>query len=477
MKRLLPALALLALMLLARSARAEARTPVVVWPTLAPAGDGPTGMSLHKPQPSEKELYELAQELDVTLRDAVQDLGFVLSLADTAPTLDSMRDENILERSARSEVGGPDEGTWVVSPRVERAGHDQCIVRIVAAPPRARELRVRVQTVSCDLVSVRGLAMLRDLLSPQTATQAAMEDRKDLAARGNELGVTRPIRSAGRAILAINAALFGAFTAYGLQRASGSDDPRVLYPLLAVGTGLGLGGALLVADEWNVSTGDAWILAAGGWWAATSGYLLASGHNVQPVGDRFSWATGGGLIGLGVATVALTQAPMDDGDATLVHSGAALGLLFGGASEWLIQGKTTDVADATPNTGMGVGTAVGLVAAGVLATRVTTTPSRVLLVDVGVGGGALLGAAAASPLIFNNQRTGPVRAWLAVSLASSIIGGGVAWWLTRDTPPNSPRAGALLPWLPGSPLVGVLGASPVRGGTVPVYGVGWEGVY
>jgi hypothetical protein len=461
------------------SARAEGRVPVVVWPTLTPAGDGTTtSVALHKPQPPEKEIYELAQQLDVTLRDAVQDLGFTLSLADTGPSPESARDENILERAAHSAVGGPEEGTWVISPRVERSGHDQCIVRIVAAAPRARELRVRVQTVANDLVSVRGLAMLRDLLSPQTAAQAAFEDRKDLSARGSEQGVAKPIRSAGRAILAINAALFGGFTAYGLQRASGSDDPRVLYPLLAVGTGMGLGGALLVADEWNVSTGDAWTLAAGGWWAATSGYLLASGHNVQPVGDRFSWATGGGLIGVGLATVALTQTPMDDGDATLVHSGAALGLLIGGASEWLIDGKTTDIADTTPNTGMGVGTAVGMVAAGVLATRVATTPSRVLLIDVGVGGGALLGAAAASPLIFNNQRTGPVRAWLAVSLASSIAGGGVAWWLTRDPSPSAPPTKGLIPWLPpGRPLVGVLGASPARGGDVAIYGVGWEGVY
>jgi hypothetical protein len=474
-KRLLAALSALAFVLATLPARADGRVPVVVWPTLTPAGDGPSSVTLHKPQPADKDVYELAQQLDVTLRDAVQDLGFTLSLGDTEPTPGSPRDENLLERAARSEVDGRDEGTWVVSPRVERAGHEQCIVRIVAAPPRARELRVRVQTVANDLVSVRGLAMLRDLLSPQTAVQAALEDRRDLSARGNEQGVAKPLRSAGRAILAINSALFGGFTAYGLQRASGSDDPRVLYPLLAVGTGMGLGGALLVADEWDVSTGDAWTLAAGGWWSAVSGYLLASGQNVQPTGDRFSWATGGGLIGVGLATFALTQTPMDDGDATLVHSGAALGLLVGGASEWLVRGTTTDIADTAPNTGMGLGTAVGFVAAGVLATRVTTTPSRVLLIDVGVGGGALLGAAAASPLIFNNDRTGPVRAWLAASLASSVIGGCVAWWLTRESPPSAPPAKGPLSWLPGRPLVGVLGMSPAHGGYLPIYGVGWQG--
>jgi hypothetical protein len=158
-KRLLAALSALAFVLATLPARADGRVPVVVWPTLTPAGDGPSSVTLHKPQPADKDVYELAQQLDVTLRDAVQDLGFTLSLGDTEPTPESPRDENLLERAARSEVDGRDEGTWVVSPRVERAGHEQCIVRIVAAPPRARELRVRVQTVANDLVSVRGLAM------------------------------------------------------------------------------------------------------------------------------------------------------------------------------------------------------------------------------------------------------------------------------------------------------------------------------
>src|SRR5882672_1395639 len=46
--------------------------------------------------------------------------------------------------------------------------------------------------------------------------------------------------------------------------------------------------------------------------------------------------------------------------------GGALGLLLGGAGELLYHGDTT--ANVTPYTGMGYGTAIGLVAAGALAT-------------------------------------------------------------------------------------------------------------
>jgi hypothetical protein len=320
--------------------------------------------------------------------------------------------------------------------------------------------------------------MLRDLLRPEVAAQAAIERRHEISSRGCSSAVAQPARSAGRAILAVNGALFGGLTAFAIQQASPSADPRILYPLLAVGTGMGLGGALLVADEWDVTIGNAWVLSAGAWWAAASGYLLASGAGIEPAVDRFTWATGGGLVGIGLSTFALTRTAMDEGDATLVHSGSALGMLMGGASEWLVRGRTTDIAEAWPNTGMGVGTAIGLLGAGVLATRVTTTPSRVLLVDVGVGGGALVGAAAASPLIFDNQREGPVRAWLAISMASSVLGGGVAWWLTRDAPASAAPSRSLLPsWWRGTPAIGLLGTTPTRRGEVPIYGLGLHGSF
>jgi hypothetical protein len=283
-----------------------------------------------------------------------------------------------------------------------------------------------------------------------------------------------PLRSEGRAVLAVSSGLFGAFIGYALQRASGSDDPRVLYPLLALGTGVGIGGALLVADEWDVTLGDAWYLTAGGAWLAASGFLVAAGRDVQPLDDRFTWGVGGGLAGIALATFALTRASMDDGDAALAHSGGALGMLLGAATEKLIYPGSTY---STPYTGMGYGSAVGLVAAGVLATQVRVSPSRVLLIDVGVGGGALLGAAAASPLIVQDQTDAKTRLWLSATLAGSVAGGVLTWWLTRESPGANPaRPSSAGPFaLPGGPTAGVIGTSASRTGSVPVIGVGWSG--
>jgi hypothetical protein len=464
----LACLVLAATLLWCRAARADAKAPVVLWPTLTPAGDVPGAIPLHRPAPIDKGAFERAQELDATLRDAVQDLGFTLDVTDPGPASGHMRDEDLLQRAQSRVAGATEGGTWVISPRIESAGGGAYVVRIVSVPPNGQELRVRVETVPGDSVYVRGLVMVRDLLSPQAAAAAAVEQERELAARGTSQGIMGPLRSQGRAVLAANAALFGAFTAFSMQRAAGqSDDPRVLYPLLVVGTGIGIGGALLVADEWDVTTGDAWFLAAGGWWAAGSAFLIAAGQNVQPLDDRYAWGVAGGLLGAGAATLALTREAMDDGDATLAHSGGAVGLLLGGATELLYRGTT----DLTPYTGMGFGSAVGLLAAGALATRVTVSPSRVLLIDLGVGGGALLGAAATSPLLFQNiQRPteSNTRGSLSATLAGSVVGGVVAWWLTRDTPPSHAS-------LHGWPTAGVIGASPTRSGSTPVYGVGWAG--
>jgi len=188
---------------------------------------------------------------------------------------------------------------------------------------------------------------------------------------------------------------------------------------------------------------------------------------VQPIDDRYTWGVGGGLVGVSLATLALTQSTMDEGDAMIAHSGGALGLLLGGATELLGKGKTP--ADATPYRGMGYGTAIGVVAAGALATQVTVAPSRVLLIDVGVGGGALIGAAAASPLIFQNLTESATRGWLSATIGGSLAGGVLAWYLTRDAVPSKTS------WLPSLPVPGILGTSASPTGAKPIYGLSWGG--
>jgi hypothetical protein len=443
---------------------------IVVWPTLTPAGDDPAGGTLHRASFSDPQLGSRAEELDATLRDAAQDLGNVLDMDDAGPAAGHARDTDLIERAAKTRAGSPPgSGTWVVSARLEHASGDSFLVRIVVVPPNGAELRVRVETVKGSDIPVRGLVMLRDLLSPQAAAQAEAA-RRELARVDPtmQLGVTSPPRSAGRALLAVNGALFGAYVAYSIQFASGSNDPRVLYPLLTLGTGIGLGSAILVSEEWDVSTGAAWYLAAGAWWGAGAGILIANGAPSLSSGDPYTWGVVGGLGGLTLATVALTRKTIDEGGAALTHSGAGLGFVVGGLGEFFYKGSTV----IRPYTGSGYGAAVGLVGAGAAAEFVQVSASRVLLVDLGAGLGGLAGAATASPLVFRDVTAGSARGFVAATIGGTLVGGGVGWYLTRGDSKASKKA--RIPF-DAMPTAGVIGESSTRTGSVPVYGVGLSG--
>lgn len=462
------------------SQAALADGPVVIWPTMTPSGDHASAVPVHRPAQNEA-VFDRAQELDATLRDGAQDLGYALRVSDAGPPAKDIHDEDMIERAAQGDAADSSAGTWVVSPRVEYVGNDDYVVRLVAVPPKGRELRVRVETVKGPDVAARGLVMLRDLLSPATAAQASVSstERDRIDAQAGQ-GVMSPLRSQGRAVLAVNGALFGAYVAFSIQRASGDDDPRVLYPLLAVGTGGGLGAALLASEEWDISTGDAWVLAGGAWWGAASGVLLANGLDVGPLTDRYAWGVGAGLGGLALGTFALTRSRMDEGDAVLVHSGAALGFALGGGSELFYRG-TTNTSQVTPYTGAGLGAAIGVVGSGTLATFVTISPSRALLVDLGTGLGGLAGAAAASPLVFEDLNPGKSRGFLAITAGSALLGGGVAWYLTRhadqEQPKPDPKNAAPKSALRAVPFGGVVGQSATPTGPVPAYGAGVRGVF
>jgi len=431
---------------------------VVVWPTLTPAGDDPSEGPLHRPvATTEPQISARAQELDATLRDGVQDLGFVLDVANEGPSPSHMRDEDLLARAAKD--------TWVVSARLEAAGTGTFVLRIVAAQPGGHELRVRVDRVKAEDVSVRGLVMLRDLLTMTPSMKT--DDTKCLGCQGLENVNTDGLRSPGRALLAVNGGLFGGYVAYSLQRASGSTDPRVLYPLLALGTGLGVGTALLVSDEWDLSTGDAWFLAAGAWWGAAAGVLVENGRATVVLTDAYAYGVASGAGGITLAVVALSRGHMDEGDAVLAHSGGALGLFVGGLAELAYKGTTV----GTPDTGAGYGAAIGVVGAGALATFVTVSPSRVMLVDLGAAFGALAGAAAASPLVFQDVTPAKNRGFLAATLGGTVAGGAIAWALTRNSSPSTHAA------IPGAPTAGIIGSSVTPTGIVPAYGVGWVGSF
>ena len=147
--------------------------------------------------------------------------------------------------------------------------------------------------------------------------------------------------------------------------------------MVALGTGLGLGASLLIADEWNIGTGDAWYLAAGAWWPAASGLLLARSYSADPA-DQHLYAAAGATGGLALGALSMALKPATEGGALLTHSGGAFGGLLGAMTQVMVEGSTTGSVER----GIGYGTGAGVLLSGFLATRAAASPSRVLLIDL-----------------------------------------------------------------------------------------------
>jgi hypothetical protein len=412
-----------------------ARAVLALLTVTAAAHAGPTDMvALPAAQAKESApdagVELLLPRLDQLVSEAVQDLGLTLAL-EPRGAREQLSDEALIKRARDS---------WVVLPTIEREGRS-LRVRIVAVRPGTRVMLTRSERTSTDDLDVRVAVMMRDLVQSPAAAPAPATAATSPVAEEQE---PREPRSSGRAVLALNAAVFGGYVGYSIQSASGSSDERLVYPLVALGTGIGLGGSMLVADEWDISVGGAWFLSAGLWWPTSSGLLVAAHHDV-PKEDRYVYGVVSGTAGVALAVAAMNATDITDGDAALAHSGGVLGMGLGGLSQLFIEGRT----NKTPIGGMGYGATIGTLGAGVLATQLNVKASRVLLVDLGATLGALTGAAAGSPLLLVDQQESKsrTRAWLGGIFAGTLAGAGIGWWTTRKSD-AAPTHALALPGLP-----------------------------
>src|SRR5688572_29699848 len=276
-------------------------------------------------EPPDVIVEALLPRLDSLVSEAIQDLGLTLAL-EPRGAREVPSDEALLKRAKEA---------WVVLPTLERQGRS-LRVRIVAIRPGTRVMLTRSELSSQEDLDVRVAVMMRDLVQSRPEAPAASAPAEAPA----ETPDPSEPRSNGRAVLALNAAVFGGYVGYSIQAASGSSDDRLVYPLVALGAGVGLGASMLVADEWNVSVGGAWFLSAGLWWPTSAGLLLAGYHDV-PKEDRYVYGVVSGTGGVALAVAAMSLSDITEGDAALAHSGGVLGMGLGGLTQLFVQGKTS----------------------------------------------------------------------------------------------------------------------------------------
>lgn len=425
----------------------------ILWPTVTPLGDGVSAGPLRRPEPGDAGLVERARALDQALSEAAQDLGLSLDVGGRGPALPrAYRDSELIEEAR-------ERNSWILSPRLEREG-GELILRLVAVPPGSGMLLVREERVAPGRVAVRGVVMLRELLRSRAHAKQAPARTRDEAPEPRE-----KYRTSGRAVLLGSLAVFGGYAGYALHTSSRGDDPRLLYPLMALGAGVGLGAAAIAADEWDLSTGNAWFLSAGATWPVAATLLFSAGYDVQPRTDAHAFGLIAGIGGLGVSTGVLARRNVGEGGALLAHSGAIWGGGLGGLVEMMAAGSTQD----TPLRGLGYGMSIGWLTGSVAGAWVEPSAGRVLRVGLGAGLGALGGAAAASPLLLEDPGKTQERLWLGAVGLGGAVGAGVGAWLSVGEKGVGKAVGLL-------PAPGVVAATRRAGGEVrPVMGLTWSG--
>jgi hypothetical protein len=375
----------------------------------------------------------LKQSIEQTLRDTLPDLA----ISDAEVTV--LGGTGDWQRLAASLTETPRWRFFVVL----GVGSEGIDLEVAAIPAGSRVLALRSEHTNSEQVQVRTIALARDLVQTHAEKPTGEPARDCPPCRSQER-----TRSSGRAVLVFNTALIGAYAGYSIQRAGGSNDARLTYPLLALGTGIGIGAGMVVAEEWDVGYGDAWYFSAGAMWPTLSALLLAQGYETRPEDARFMMGLGGTLAGISLSTFVLAEGHVTEGSAALAHSGGAVGLLLGGIAEMTIRGRTGFV----PERGMGFGSAAGVLiagAAGPLGFRVT--PSQVLMMDLGAGVGSLVAAAAASPLVaLGDASEDRHRLWLASIAAGTLAGAVVGYSLTQggDDRARLPQAVPFASYLP-----------------------------
>lgn len=422
-------------------------------------------------EPAENDLAELqtlAGQLDVLLADTAQDLGLSLDLGRHGVAPD---DDVDLVAAAESRQ------TMLVAPSLrERDGEIE--LRLVLVEPGSRKIVTRVERFARADIEVRAVVMLRDLVTDRSGRPSVPEQSRTVRTGA----LTVPMRSVGKTALAANGTLFGGLIGYSIQRASGSDDPRLLYPLLAVGAGGGLVASVLVAEEWNIGVGDAWFLASGAWWPTLAGHLIHAGRfgayaygRQGPVDVGEQWTAGliASATGLSLATLGVALRRTADGEAAMAHSGGGFGFLLGGITEAFVRGDVGSL----PLAGAGYGAGLGWLGAATASLFLRPTTSRVVGVDLGALLGGLGGAALGSPLLLDAPTVAQQRVWLGMTGGMAIVGGTIGWFVTRPKGPAGSKASkkAELSW--PLPVAGVLGESRAGERRAPVVGLSWSGVW
>lgn len=359
---------------------------------------------------------------DAVLQGAAQDLGLAVHQLLPAQVLKNSDYLAWETQLARPAVGKVTLGALLV-PQDERWQ-----LRLVALNDKGfyYHTTASFDGSNAEVTTVRSLTQLTKQFTPPRAQPTA---------RATGTLISESDSSEGKATLAAAGALFGGYLGFAVENVGGSADAALIYPLVALGSGVGMATALVAAEEWPVSRPRAWYISGGGFWLTAAAVLIAHEQDLAHPTDRYPFGLIGTAVGIGVASVVSSYREVREPQALLSNEGGAFGTLAGGLIQRLADPSSTEL----PALGMGIGGAVGWMAAGLIGPfgLPDLSSSRVLFAGLGGSVGALTGAAIASPAVVNSDRREPKKEGVlfASALGGLVLGSVVGYWFGEGDPP------------------------------------------
>ena len=256
--------------------------------------------------------------------------------------------------------------------------------------------------------------------APAEATAGQADDEADAGDGGERSRAMAALLSYGTAQGLLTGAALG-----------GIDDGIEAAPVIGglLGGGVGLAGTYLLTRERDISAGTATTIGWGGVWGG-----LLGGAIVDLAGIGTSTPTGvargaalGGLLGGGAGWLVASNTEPSAAESAFVNSlglyGTAGALLIGVAID------PVEVEAYTLNAVIGAG--VGLGAGLLLSSSVEVSPTRMLWVDLGASLGAAVPWVLIYPVIADASSPVDEQVLGAVSLATMLGGGYLAWHWTE----------------------------------------------
>ncbi len=245
----------------------------------------------------------------------------------------------------------------------------------------------------------------------------ARQRRKEIRRReGVEVTISPPAR--------VGLVAFGTLYATWVGMGTGilAESAELVYMGMIAGPMLGLSTTLVQTREAPISNGQASLLALGGAWGTWQGtgaaILAGSGYKGVTAASM-----AGGALGLLAASNVVVRRYVSAGEATLINFGGIWGTWFA-----LCAGKILGVTDSDALlTSAMAGGNLGLVKMGTLAPRVGMSGGRARLINLGGIIGTLYGLGTAV-LADRHHQAQPT---FAMMLAGGILGLGAGTYLTR----------------------------------------------